>query len=75
MISFCWVGLYVEAAHVALPRRRVRKQPMRPAHGLRGLQVRVAGHEQVDLGRRARRRDANQLHEVRTQRAQLVAQP
>ena len=35
---------------IALPGPRVAQQPVAPAHGLRGLDVGVAGHQDVDLG-------------------------
>ena len=49
---------------VALPRRRVREQPVRPAHDLGRLQVGEPGHDDVGLGLGSERGGAEQLAEV-----------
>ena len=53
-----------EPLRVALPRRRVREQPVRPAHDLSRLQVGEPGHDDVGLGLGSERGGAEQLAEV-----------
>ena len=63
-----------ETLAVALPRRRVRKHPVRPANGLRRLKVRVAGHEDVRLGGGALRSDGHERAHLLAELRALVAQ-
>jgi hypothetical protein len=53
----------------------VREQPVRPAHGLRRLQVRVPRHEDVHLGERAGGAHAHKVPDQGQERVRLAGEP
>lgn len=60
---------------VALPRRAVAHEPVAPANGLRGLQVREAWHEDGGLRLGAPARHLDQLPQRLARTQQLLVQP
>lgn len=64
-----------QALQVARKGKGVREQPVGPADGLRALQVRVAGHDELELGFCARGDDAQEGDEMGIDGIELGAQP
>merc|ERR1719329_220168 len=62
-------------ASAPLPSGSVRQEPVAPAHGLRGLQVREPGHDHVDFALGAVARHGDELAQVPAEDDELRPEP